>query len=138
MKKQITMLLITLLTAYQGISQTSSDSVTCLPNAQLKKAINLIEKGKVVEEELVATKELLKNSETRLSLKDSIIGKYQLSEKEYKSLVTNFEQNLNNDKRIIYNLETQIKLSKKIARRQKLSKYIVGILGVSIGYLIAK
>jgi hypothetical protein len=132
------MLLITLLTAYQGISQTSSDSVTCLPNAQLKKAINLIEKGKVVEEELVATKELLKNSETRLSLKDSIIGKYQLSEKEYKSLVTNFEQNLNNDKRIIYNLETQIKLSKKIARRQKLSKYIVGILGVSIGYLISK
>ena len=132
------MLLITLLTAYQGISQTSSDSVTCLPNAQLKKAINLIEKGKVVEEELVATKELLKNSETRLSLKDSIIGKYQLSEKEYKSLVTNFENNLNNDKRIIYNLETQIKLSKKIARRQKLSKYIVGILGVSIGYLISK
>ena len=132
------MLLITLLTAYQGISRTSSDSVTCLPNAQLKKAINLIEKGKVVEEELVATKELLKNSETRLSLKDSIIRKYQLSEKEYKSLVTNFEQNLNNDKRIIYNLETQIKLSKKIARRQKLSKYIVGILGVSIGYLISK
>ena len=131
-------MLITLLTAYQGISQTSSDSVTCLPNAQLKKAINLIEKGKVVEEELVATKELLKNSETRLSLKDSIIRKYQLSEKEYKSLVTNFEQNLNNDKRIIYNLETQIKLSKKIARRQKLSKYIVGILGVSIGYLISK
>jgi len=112
--------------------------VTCLPNAQLKKAINLIEKGKVVEEELVATKELLKNSETRLSLKDSIIGKYQLNENQYKSLVANFEQNLNNDKRIIYNLETQIKLSKKIARRQKLSKYIVGILGVSIGYLIAK
>ena len=132
------MLLITLLTAYQGISQTSNDSVTCLPNAQLKKAINLIEKGKVVEEELVATKELLKNSETRLSLKDSIIGKYQLSENQYKSLVANFEQNLNNDKRIIYNLETQIKLSKKIARRQKLSKYIVGILGVSIGYLISK
>ncbi len=132
------MLLITLLTAYQGISQTSNDSVTCLPNAQLKKAINLIEKGKVVEEELVATKELLKNSETRLSLKDSIIGKYQLNENQYKSLVANFEQNLNNDKRIIYNLETQIKLSKKISRRQKLSKYIVGILGVSIGYLIAK
>ena len=138
MKKQIIMLLITLLTAYQGISQTSNDSVTCLPNAQLKKAINLIEKGKVVEEELVATKELLKNSETRLFLKDSIIVKYQLSENQYKSLVANFEQNLNNDKRIIYNLETQIKLSKKIARRQKLSKYIVGILGVSIGYLIAK
>jgi hypothetical protein len=91
-----------------------------------------------VEEELNVTKELLKNSESRLSIKDSIIGKYQLSEKQYKSLVANFEQNLNNDKRIIYNLETQIKLSKKIARRQKLSKYIVGILGVSIGYLIAK
>lgn len=132
------MLLITLLTAYQGISQTSSDSVTCIPNAQLKKAINLIEKGKVVEEELVATKELLKNSESRLSIKDSIIGKYQLSENQYKALVANFEQNIKNDSRIIYNLNTQIKLSKKIARRQKFSKYIVGILGVGIGYLIAK
>lgn len=91
-----------------------------------------------MEEELNVTKELLKNSESRLSIKDSIIGKYQLSENHYKSLVANFEKNLNNDKRIIYNLETQIKLSKKIARRQKLSKYIVGILGVSIGYLIAK
>lgn len=138
MKKQITTLLIILLTAYQGISQTSNDSVTCLPNAQLKKAINLIEKGKVVEEELNVTKELLKNSESRLSIKDSIIGKYQLSENQYKLLVSNFEQNVKNDKRIIYNLETQIKLSKKISRRQKLSKYIVGILGVSIGYLIAK
>lgn len=132
------MLLITLLTAYQGISQTSSDSVTCIPNAQLKKAINLIEKGKVVEEELVATKELLKNSETRLSVKDSIIGKYQLSENQYKALVKNFEENVKNDSRIIYNLNTQIKLTQKIARRQKLSKYIVGILGVGIGYLIAK
>ena len=91
-----------------------------------------------MEEELNATKELLKNSESRLSIKDSIIGKYQLSENQYKLLVSNFEQNVKNDKRIIYNLETQIKLSKKISRRQKLSKYIVGILGVSIGYLIAK
>ena len=132
------MLLITLLTAYQGISQTSSDSVTCIPNSQLKKAINLIEKGKVVEEELVATKELLKNSETRLSVKDSIIGKYQLSENQYKAFVKNLEENVKNDSRIIYNLNTQIKLTQKIARRQKLSKYIVGILGVGIGYLIAK
>lgn len=91
-----------------------------------------------MEEELNATKELLKNSESRLSIKDSIIGKYQLSENQYKLLVSNFEQNVKSDKRIIYNLETQIKLSKKISRRQKLSKYIVGILGVSIGYLIAK
>lgn len=132
------MLLISLLTAYQGISQTSSDSVTCIPNTQLKKAINLIEKGKVVEEELVVTKELLKNSETRLSVKDSIIGKYQLSENQYKAFVKNLEENVKNDRRIIYNLNTQIKLTQKIARRQKLSKYIVGILGVGIGYLIAK
>ena len=91
-----------------------------------------------MEEELNVTKELLNNSESRLLIKDSIIGKYQLSENQYKLLVFNFEQNVNNDKRIIYNLETQIKLSKKISRRQKLSKYILGILGVSIGYLIAK
>lgn len=132
------MLLTLLLTAYQGISQTSNDSVTCLPNVQLKKAINLIEKGKVLEEELLITKELLNNSQSRLTLKDSIIGKYQMSEKQYKSLIGNFEQNVKNDKRIIYNLETQIKLLKKISRRQKLSKYLVGIFGVSIGYLIAK
>jgi hypothetical protein len=39
---------------------------------------------------------------------------------------------------MINNLQTAINLSKKISRRQAVSKWIVGILGLSIGFLIAK
>lgn len=138
MKKQITFLLITLLIAFYCTSQTSSDTVTCIPNTYLKKAINLIEKGRVTEDELIQTKLLVKSNEKGLLIKDSIILKYELSVGQYKNMTESYEESLKNKQRIIYNLETQIKLNKKINRRQKASKYIVGILGLALGYLISK
>lgn len=137
MNKPIITLIIILLTAYEATSQTSADT-TCLPNEQLKKAINRIETCKVIEEELVNTKTLLINSEKRVSNRDSAISVFKQSELTYKNLVANYEQNLSNDKKIIGNLEKTITLQKRISRRQKLSKWIVGGLGIAIGYFIAK
>lgn len=137
MKKLKLTLLTILLTASAAISQTSSDT-TCLPNEQLKKAINRIETCKVIEEELVSTKTLLTNSEKRVLNRDSAIAVYKQSELTYKNLVLNYEQNLSNDKKIIGNLEKTITLQKRIARKQKLSKWIVGGLGIAIGYFISK
>jgi hypothetical protein len=59
-------------------------------------------------------------------------------ESNYKSLIENYQSNINNDGKMINNLQTAINLSKKISRRQAVSKWIVGILGLSIGFLIAK
>jgi hypothetical protein len=121
----------------RGISQTS-DSVTCLPNSQLKKAINLIEKGKVVEQELeISNKKILlldqtiKNNEliiSEFSKKDST---YQKMIGGYKQMVTNLESSLANAKSI--NTIDKIR-----NRKQKLKKWYSLIIGVGIGYLIAK
>ena len=137
MKKLITTLLTILLTASVGISQTSSDT-TCLPNAQLKKAINLIERGKVAEEELGHTKQLVTILENKVTVKDSVITKLFAEKDIYTNLVRNYEQQVSNDKNIIKNLEKSITLEKRISRKQKLSKWIVGLAGIGLGLLISK
>jgi hypothetical protein len=121
----------------RGISQTS-DSVTCIPNSQLKKAINLIERGKVVEEELtISNKKILLLEQTNKN-KDIIISEYsskdsicQKTISGYKAMVVNLESSLSNAKSI--NTIDKIR-----NRKQKLKKWYSLIIGVGIGYLIAK
>ena len=137
MKKPILTLITILLTVSVAISQTSSDT-TCLPNSQLKKAINLIERGKVAEEELVHTKKLVTVLENKVTVKDSVITKLFAEKDIYSNLVRNYEQELSNDKNIIKNLEKSITLEKRISRKQKLSKWIVGVAGIGLGLLISK
>jgi hypothetical protein len=137
MKKPILTLITILLTVSVAISQTSSDT-TCLPNAQLKKAINLIERGKVAEEELIHTKKLVTVLENKVTVKDSVITKLFAEKDIYSNLVRNYEQELSNDKNIIKNLEKSITLEKRISRKQKLSKWIVGVAGIGLGLLISK
>ena len=51
---------------FKGISQTASTSdstYVSIPSYQLKKAINIIEKSKVTEKELILTKEKVINLE---------------------------------------------------------------------------
>jgi hypothetical protein len=121
----------------RGISQTS-DSVTCIPNSQLKKAINLIERGKVVEEELtISNKKILLLDQSNKN-KDLIISEYSSKDSicqktigGYKAMVLNLESSLSNAKSI--NTIDKIR-----NRRQKLKKWYSLIIGVGIGYLIAK
>jgi hypothetical protein len=121
----------------RGISQTS-DSVTCIPNSQLKKAINLIERGKVVEEELtISNKKILLLEQTNKN-KDIIISEYsskdsicQKTISGYKAMVVNLESSL-------YNAKSINTIDKIRNRRQKLKKWYSLIIGVGIGYLIAK
>lgn len=137
MKKPILTLITILLTVFAAISQTSSDT-TCLPNSQLKKAINLIERGKVAEEELGHTKQLVTILESKVTVKDSVINKLFAEKDIYTALIKNFEQEVANDKNIIKNLEKSITLEKRISRKQKLSKWVVGLAGIGLGLLIAK
>jgi len=121
----------------RGISQTS-DSVTCIPNSQLKKAINLIERGKVVEEELTISNKKILLLDQSNKKKDLIISEYSSNDSicqktigGYKAMVLNLESSLSNAKSI--NTIDKIR-----NRRQKLKKWYSLIIGVGIGYLIAK
>ena len=91
-----------------------------------------------MEEELSLLKNKVQLKDSLIVLKDSIISQFAYRESNYKLLIDNYNTNITNDGKMISNLQTAINLSKKISRRQAVSKWIVGILGLSLGYLIAK
>lgn len=137
MIKQIISAAILLTIASESISQTSNDTI-CLPASQLKKAINLIEKGKVTEEELNLTKSALKLSENRIAVKDSIILNLNNKETAYKSIIQNYKKNLENVAEMVENLENSITLERKRVKRQKFSKWVLALGGLGLGVLITK
>lgn len=122
------------LTTLKGISQTS-DSVTCLPNSQLRKAISLIEKGKVTEKELELTKEKMALLEARLTNKDSVINHYSLLENDYKAIVKNQEKIIHDNNVQASNYEQIISLKTKQFRNQVKKKWVAIGVGVVIGFL---
>jgi len=127
---------ITILTAFRGISQTSNDSITCLPNSQLKAAIVKIEQGKIVKQELDFTNEKVSLLETRIVLKDSIITFLREKDALNNKMMWSFEDTIDNYKKIVDNLELKYKIQRTIARRQKLAKWGTFIAGLGGGYLI--
>jgi len=137
MKRLIITLLTTILIASEGISQTSTDT-TCLPNTQLKKVINRIEACKVIEEELTLSKQQLSLATERINLKDSTISKFQVQGANYERLIENYKKTETTFRAVVDTQEKQIVLQKKLIRRKGFSKWIVGALGIGLGYFIAK
>jgi hypothetical protein len=126
---------ITILTAFRGISQTSNDS-TCLPNSQLKLAIVKIEQGKLLKQELELTNQKVNLLEGRILLKDSIITFLKEKNGLHEKMMWSYEASIDNYKKIIDNLDQKYKLQRSIARRQKLAKWGTFIAGLGGGYLI--
>jgi hypothetical protein len=122
----------------KGISQTAStsDSITCIPTAQLKKAINIIENAKVVKEELGITKTKILVMDSLLITKDKKIVEYKTKDSlnarvilSYKDIVSNLNKSLVNSD-LSYTL-----VSMKLAN-EKVKKWATLVLGVGVGFLI--
>jgi hypothetical protein len=109
-----------------------------LPVSQLKKAIEKIEEGKVLSKEVGLLKDKIQLIERRVAVKDSLIVVYQNNEGNYRRLINNYEATIENNTKLINNLEVSVKYHKKIARRQKFQKWVVGVLGIGLGVLIMK
>ena len=121
----------------KGISQTL-DSVTCIPNSQLRIAINLIEKGKITQQELDSTQELVKYLDKRIATKDSLLLRYGQKDLYWKKIdsvnkakIVNLNSIIDNDK-TIYSIQ-----DKTIRRQKKLGLAKLGF-GVLVGLLISK
>lgn len=136
MKKLTILFVITILIAFRGISQTSNDSVTCIPNSQLKLAIVKIEQGKLVKQELDLTNEKVNLLEGRLVLKDSVITFLKEKDALNNKMMWSYEATIANYKTIVDNLDQKYKLQRSIARRQKLAKWGTFIAGLGGGFLI--
>jgi hypothetical protein len=122
----------------KGISQTvsTSDSLTTIPTAQLKKAINIIENAKVMKEELSITKHKILVMDSLLITKDNKIVEYKTKDTlnnkiigSYKEIVLNLNKNLLNSE-LSYGL-INMKLS-----GEKRKKWATLVLGVGVGFLI--
>jgi hypothetical protein len=143
MKKKL-LLLISILIAITGFSQVPSDTArlkkdsVSIPIEHLKKAINIIEKGKVVEQELILTQKALTVAETRLANKDSIISGQNVRDSLYKEIIGNYKQNISNSEQITENLEKSLKIETRRANQNSALKWITAGLGLALGILIGK
>lgn len=122
----------------KGISQNSTDSVTCIPNSQLRRAITIIENGKVVKQELELTKERTVWLEYRISTKDSVISQYQQKEDNWKKIDANYKSRINNYQQYTKNTQKIFEEQRKQIRGLKFKKWLGILAGFSIGYVIAK
>jgi hypothetical protein len=136
MKKLTILFVITILIAFRGISQTSNDSVTCIPNSQLKLAIVKIEQGKLYKQELELTNQKVNLLEGRIVLKDSVITFLKEKNALHEKMMWSYEATIDNYKKIVDNLDQKYKLQRSISRRQKLAKWGTFIAGLGGGYLI--
>ena len=139
MKKLIIIQTVLILFSLKGISQTSNDDTTiCIPKIEIQRAINIIETGKIANQELQIIKVKVTELETLIINKDSIISKLKQNIVDYKAIMqkqTTVEHNNN----IIIN--NQIKLQEittKKLNKQKAKKWITLVLGVTLGFLISK
>lgn len=130
--------MILVLMTSKGISQNSNDSVTCIPNYQLRKAINLIEQGKIVKEELDSTKQLVLYLNKRIDTKDSILIRYGQKDQYWKKIDGVNKEKISNLNKVIDNQNKVINIQSKSIRRGKFGKVALLLLGFGTGILIAK
>jgi hypothetical protein len=137
MKKLLITLATTILIASQAISQTSSkDSVTCIPNSQLKKAIELIEKSRVHEEEIENLKQTMNLFRKSVINKDSIITIMSGREIEYRTIMTNQSKQITNSHVLVNNLERNIEVRNKFYKSQKKKSAITALVGIVLAFFI--
>lgn len=124
---------------YKGISQIASiDSVTCIPNKQLKKAITLIELGKVYREELNASSVKINKLEGLIITKDSIINQFKKKNEYNDSVIVSYKSIVQSMNKSLSNAEISFSLQKKKLRKEKIKKWGTLFVGVAAGYLIFK
>lgn len=123
--------------ASDSICQTSSDTI-CIPIAQVKKTINLIEKGKIVQQELDLTKTSLKLLERRIVLKDSIIAEYKVKDGLYKQMTDDYDALVFSSNEIADNLEKSLTLATRRYKRQSFMKWFGMAAAFGVGYFISK
>ena len=138
MKKLIITLIILILWTSKGTSQSLNDSVTLIPNYQLRKAINLIENGKILKRELDLSNERYVLLEYRVSVKDSIIKEFQIKESNWIKIDLNYRSQIENYKRYTTNSQNIFQQQRKRIRGLQLKKWVGILAGVGIGYVIAK
>ena len=138
MKYLLLLLIISILIPLKSISQVSKTdtTVTCIPNAQLKQAIFLIEEGKITKQELTLTKEIIKIMEYQVSNKDSLIAQLTRKTLDWKTLNTKNEEIIINYQKQINNQEQMLQIEGSQSKKYKKQRVLFSIIAASVAFLI--
>lgn len=116
-------------------SQTlSKDSVTCLPNYQLRQAMKLIDQGKLDREELAIVRGNVSLMGFRLSLKDSTISALNWKDSMNSKIQLNYESRITNkDQQLVVKDQIISDWNKKYKRQKARTRLAVigGLLAVA-------
>jgi len=124
---------------FKGISQTAStDSITSIPNKQLKRAITLIELGKVYKQELNASSLKISKLESLIKTKDEIIDEHKKKNQYNDSIIVAYKEVVENMNKNLSNAEISFSLQTKKLRKERFKKWGTLFVGVATGYLIFK
>ncbi len=123
---------------FKGISQTAStsDSLTTIPTAQLKKAINIIEHAKVMKEELTISKHKILVMDSLLITKDNKIIEYKIKDSLNTNIIGSYKDIVSNMNKSLANADLSYALVNLKLGREKMKKWGTLILGVGVGFLI--
>jgi hypothetical protein len=122
----------------KSISQNSNDSSTLIPNYQLRIAINLIEKGKITQEELDSTKLLVNYLNKRIINKDSILFKHSEKDQYWKKIDNANKEKITNLNSVVQNQNSIISIQAKTIKKQKKLGIVKLLFGVVLTLFIIK
>jgi len=131
---KITLLILILLT-YRGISQTASNN-TCIPNEQLKKAINLIEQGKVCKDEVQLLKSKIVQLDSSITNKNKLIAEYQKNLGYQDTIISGYAGVVKNLQKSIANGVQTFALQKEKLKKERYKKWAALTIGVAFGLMI--
>lgn len=138
MKKLVSLAIVLILFKFKGISQTSDDTTICIPKVEIQRAINIIETAKISKQELGVFKLKVTALENIIVNKDSLIDRLSIKNEDYKNIIQRQLQVEHNNNIIIGNQNKLQESTLKKLNKQKSSKWITLVLGLSLGYLISK
>jgi len=129
-------LIILVLLTLSGISQIASDSITCLPNSKLRKAIKQIEDCKIIKEELVATQESVSILQDRVELKDKIIWSYEVKDSMSEARILNMQSIISMKEKQVLNGKSIEAIQNIKIKTLKINKWLYTGAGLIVGVLI--
>jgi hypothetical protein len=137
MKKLIVILIILILSKYNAISQ-NLDSLTAIPNSKLRIAINVIERGKVTEEELIDTKQKVAYLQNRIIIKDSLLLRYGQKDQYWRKVDSTNNKKIFHLNQYVQNSQRIYDIQIKQLKSQKIQKWVYLVVGAASTYLIIK
>jgi hypothetical protein len=140
MKKQSLALIISILIVSVGISQPfkTDSTITCIPNAQLKQAVALIEEGKVAKKEVTALNDKILLLQKQIDNQDSIMYYQQKREANYIININKNAQIINNLNYQIGNLKEENAIIKKERKKFKRQRWLFAILASALGITLTQ